>query len=174
MKLTTASKITILRVVLIPVVLILMYANFRNHMLWAILVFVIASGSDFLDGYIARHFDQVSNFGKFLDPLADKMLVISIMIVFVGWSLMPAWAVIIVIVRELAVTGLRLVAVEGGKVIAAAWSGKIKTAATMVCLVLMMWGMPNWLNTICWLVILTTTAYSGVEYFVKNAGVFKS
>lgn len=174
MKLTTASKITILRVLLIPVVLILMYADFRNHMLWAVLVFVIASGSDFLDGYIARHYDQVSNFGKFLDPLADKMLVISIMIVFVGWNLMPAWAVIVVIVRELAVTGLRLVAVEGGKVIAAAWSGKIKTAATMVCLVLMMWGMPVWLNTVCWLVILTTTAYSGIEYFMKNAGVFKS
>jgi CDP-diacylglycerol--glycerol-3-phosphate 3-phosphatidyltransferase len=129
MKLTTASKITILRVFLIPVVLILMYADFRNHMLWAVLVFVVASGSDFLDGYIARHYDQVSNFGKFLDPLADKMLVISVMLVFVGWGLMPAWAVIVVIVRELAVTGLRLVAVEGGKVIAAAWSGKIKTAA---------------------------------------------
>ncbi|NCB51233.1 MAG: CDP-diacylglycerol--glycerol-3-phosphate 3-phosphatidyltransferase [Clostridia bacterium] len=171
---TTASKITILRVFLIPVVLILMYADFRNHMLWAVLVFVIASGSDFLDGYVARHYNQVSNFGKFLDPLADKMLVLSIMIVFVGWGLMPAWAVIVVIVRELAVTGLRLVAVEGGKVIAAAWSGKIKTAATMVCLVLMMFGIPAWLNTVCWLVILATTAYSGIEYFIKNAGVFKS
>lgn len=174
MKLTTASKITILRVLLIPVVLILMYSDFSEHMFWAIAAFIIASGSDFLDGYIARRYNQVSNFGKFLDPLADKMLVISVMIVFVDWSLIPAWVAIIVIVRELAVTGLRLVAVEGGKVIAAAWSGKIKTASTMVCFVLMMLSLPVWLNTVCWVVILATTVYSGVEYFIKNAAVFQS
>ena len=174
MKLTTASKITILRVLLIPVVLILMYSDFLGHMLWAAAIFIIASASDFVDGYIARHYNQVSNFGKFLDPLADKMLVISVMIVFVDWGLMPAWVAIIVIVRELAVTGLRLVAVEGGKVIAAAWSGKIKTASTMVCFVLMMLGIPGWLNTVCWIVILATTVYSGAEYFIKNAAVFKS
>jgi CDP-diacylglycerol--glycerol-3-phosphate 3-phosphatidyltransferase len=174
MKLTTASKITIVRVLLIPVVLILMYSDFSGHMFWAIAAFIIASVSDFLDGYIARRYNQVSNFGKFLDPLADKMLVISVMIVFVDWSLMPAWVAIIVIVRELAVTGLRLVAVEGGKVIAAAWSGKIKTASTMVCFVLMMLSLPVWLNTVCWAVILATTVYSGIEYFVKNLAVFKS
>jgi CDP-diacylglycerol--glycerol-3-phosphate 3-phosphatidyltransferase len=174
MKLTTASKITILRVLLIPVVLVLMYLNFPGHMYWAIAVFITASASDFLDGYVARHYGQVSNFGKFLDPLADKMLVISVMVVFVDWSLMPAWVAIIVIVRELAVTGLRLVAVEGGKVIAAAWSGKIKTASTMVCFVLMMLGIPVWLNTVCWLVVLAATVYSGVEYFAKNVSVFKS
>lgn len=174
MKLTTASRITVLRVLLIPVVLILMYADFRNHLVWATAVFILASASDFLDGYVARHYNQVSNFGKFLDPLADKMLVISVMVVFVDWSLMPAWAAIVVIVRELAVTGLRLVAVEGGKVIAAAWSGKIKTASTMVCFVLMLLGIPAWANTACWLVVLAATVYSGAEYFAKNAGVFKS
>ena len=115
MKLTTASKITIVRVLLIPVVIVLMYLDFDWHMYWALAVFVIASVSDFVDGYIARHCNQVSNFGKFLDPLADKLLVISVMLVFVDTGLFPAWVAIIVVARELAVTGLRLVAVEGGK-----------------------------------------------------------
>ena len=173
MKLTTASKITIVRVLLIPAVLVLMYLDFPGHMYWALGVFVLASVSDFVDGYIARHCNQVSNFGKFLDPLADKLLVISVMLVYVDTGLFPAWAAIIVVARELAVTGLRLVAVEGGKVIAAAWSGKIKTASTMVAICLMLlWNIP-WLNTVCWVVIVVTTVYSGVEYFVKNHDVFQ-
>ena len=173
MKLTTASKITIVRVLLIPVVIVLMYLDFDWHMYWALAVFVIASVSDFVDGYIARHCNQVSNFGKFLDPLADKLLVISVMLVFVDMELFPAWVAIIVVARELAVTGLRLVAVEGGKVIAAAWSGKIKTASTMVCFILLMLPVPDWTVTTCWMVVLVTTVYSGVEYFVKNASVFR-
>ena len=80
---------------------------------------------------------------------------------------------IIVVARELAVTGLRLVAVEGGKVIAAAWSGKIKTASTMACFILLMLPVPEWTVTACWIVVLATTVYSGIEYFVKNASVFK-
>ena len=173
MKLTTASKITILRVLLIPVVIVLMYLDFEWHMYCALAVFVIASASDFVDGYIARHCNQVSNFGKFLDPLADKLLVISVMLVFVDTGLFPAWVAIIVVARELAVTGLRLVAVEGGKVIAAAWSGKIKTASTMVCFILLMLPVPEWTVTCCGLVVLATTVYSGIEYFVKNASVIK-
>ena len=100
MKLTTASKITIVRVLLIPVVLVLMYLDFTGHMYWALLVFVVASVSDFVDGYIARHYNQVSNFGKFLDPLADKLLVISVMLVYVDFGLFPAWAAIIVVARD--------------------------------------------------------------------------
>ena len=173
MKLTTASKITIVRVLLIPAVLVLMYLDFPGHMYWALGVFVLASVSDFVDGYIARHYNQVSNFGKFLDPLADKLLVISVMLVYVDTGLFPAWAAIIVVARELAVTGLRLVAVEGGKVIAAAWSGKIKTASTMVAICLMLLWNISWLNTVCWVVIVVTTVYSGVEYFVKNHDVFR-
>ena len=173
MKLTTASKITIVRVILIPGVVALMYLDFAGHMYWALLVFAVASVSDFVDGYIARHCNQVTNFGKFLDPLADKLLVISVMLVYVDTGLFPAWAAMIVIARELAVTGLRLVAVEGGKVIAAAWSGKIKTASTMVCFILLMLPVPDWTVTACWIVVLATTVYSGIEYFVKNASVFK-
>ena len=173
MKLTTASKITVVRILLIPVVLVLMYLDFTGHMYWALAVFIIASLSDFADGYIARHYNQVSNFGKFMDPLADKLLVISVMLVFLDWGYLPAWAAIIVVARELAVTGLRLVAVEGGKVIAAAWSGKIKTASTMVGFCLMMLPVPGVVRTVCWIVVVVTTVYSGVEYFVKNAEVFR-
>ena len=173
MKLPTASKLTIARVALIPVVLLLMYIDFPGHMYWALAVFIIASCSDFVDGYIARHYNQVSNFGKFVDPLADKLLVISVMLVYVDWGYMPAWAAIIVVARELCVTGLRLVAVEGGKVIAAAWSGKIKTASTMVCFCLMMLPVPEFVISVCWIIVVLTTVYSGVEYFIKNADVFK-
>lgn len=173
MKLTTASKITVARILLIPVVLVLMYLDFPGHMYWALAVFIIASCSDFVDGYIARHYNQVTNFGKFMDPLADKLLVISVLLVYLDWGYLPSWAAIIVVARELAVTGLRLIAVEGGKVIAAAWSGKVKTASTMVCFCLMMLPVPKLVITICWIVVVLTTVYSGAEYFVKNAGVFK-
>ncbi len=173
MKLTTASKITVVRILLIPVVLVLMYLDFTGHMYWALAVFIIASLSDFADGYIARHYNQVSNFGKFMDPLADKLLVISVMLVFLDWGYMPAWAAIIVVARELAVTGLRLVAVEGGKVIAAAWSGKIKTASTMVGFCIMMLPVPEAVTAACWIVVVLTTVYSGVEYFIKNSEVFR-
>ena len=143
---TTANKITIFRVILIPVFLVLMYLRFPGHTYWAFGVFVLASLSDFADGYIARHYNQVSDFGKFMDPLADKLLVVAAM---------------------------RLIAVDNGRVIAAAWSGKIKTASTMVAICLMLlWNIP-WLNTVCWVVIVVTTVYSGVEYFVKNHDVFR-
>ena len=100
---TTASKITLVRVVLIPVymVLMLLSANGADWLRWAaVAVFVIASISDFLDGYIARHYNQVSDFGKFLDPLADKLLVTACMMIFVGWGRMPSWVVFIVILHD--------------------------------------------------------------------------
>ena len=95
------------------------------------------------------------------------------MLVYVDWGYIPAWVAIIVVARELAITSLRLIAVEGGKVIAAAWSGKIKTACTMVVFCLMMLPIPDVLVTIGWVLVLATTVYSGAEYFVKNASVFK-
>ena len=169
---TTASKITLVRVVLIPVymVLMLLSANGADWLRWAaVAVFVIASISDFLDGYIARHYNQVSDFGKFLDPLADKLLVTACMMIFVGQGRMASWIVFIVIAREFAVTGLRLVAVGNGRVIAAGWSGKIKTSCTMVGLILMMAVTgSDTLDLVVSIVILVTTVYSGVEYFCKN------
>ena len=168
---TTASKITVVRVVLIPVVMVLLLCSGGNDALrWAALaVFVIASISDFVDGYIARHYNQVTDFGKFLDPLADKLLVTACMMIFVGQGRMASWIVFVVIAREFAVTGLRLVAVGNGRVIAAAWSGKIKTSCTMVGLIAMMaFTGSAVLDMVVSIVILVTTVYSGIEYFCKN------
>lgn len=171
---TTANKLTILRIILVPVFLGVLYAGFPNSNYVALAIFIIASLTDLLDGYIARHYNQITNFGKFMDPLADKILVMSAMCWFVENGQMPGWALAIVLLREFAVSGMRLVAVEQGKVIAAAWSGKVKTASTMVCLCLMMLNIPEWLNTSCVVVIVATTVYSGIEYFIKNKDVFKN
>ena len=108
-----------------------------------------------------------------MDPLADKMLVLSAMCFFIENGQMPGWVVAVVLFREFAVSGLRLIAVEQNRVIAAAWSGKIKTAVTMVCLAVMMVLSFPVLNWICTILILATTIYSGVEYFIKNKDVFQ-
>ena len=170
---TTANKLTIMRIALIPVFLVVLYLDFAGARWWALGIFVVACLTDFVDGYIARHYNQITNFGKFMDPLADKMLVMAAMCYFVECGQMPGWCLAIVLLREFAVSGMRLVAVEQGRVIAAAWSGKIKTASTMVAICLMLLWNIAWLNTVCWVVIVVTTVYSGVEYFVKNRDVFR-
>lgn len=169
---TTASKITMIRVVMIPALMLSMYRSECRPGIWmwiSLGIFIMASITDFVDGQIARKCHQVSDFGKFLDPLADKLLVIAAMTVFCEWDLFPAWALMIVLTREFSVTGLRLIAVGKGNVIAAGWSGKVKTASTMVGLCVMM-VFPDYslLNTIVIGVILLTTVASGIEYFVKN------
>ena len=169
---TTANKITIFRVIMIPVFLVLAYAN---QPIWAFVVFAVASLSDMLDGYIARHYHQITTFGKFMDPLADKVLVLAAMCFFVERGFMPGWAVAIVLLREFAVSGLRLIAVEQQRVIAAAWSGKIKTTVTMIGLAAMLlFSRIPWVNTLVTALIVLTTLWSGVEYFYKNRDVFKT
>ena len=169
---TTASKITLVRVFMIPAFMVTMYLSHGQAGLWMYLslaIFIIASLTDFVDGYIARHYNQVSDFGKFLDPLADKLLTIAAMVVFCEWGSFPAWALMIVLTREFAVSGLRMVAGPKGKVIAAGKSGKFKTASTMVGLCAMM-ALPgiDLLNTIVIASIVITTVYSGIEYFIQN------
>lgn len=169
---TTASKITMVRVLMIPAFMITMYLSHGQAGLWMYLslaIFIIASLTDFIDGYIARHYNQTTDFGKFLDPLADKLLTIAAMAMFCEWGVFPAWALMIILTREFAVTGLRLIAVQKGTVIAAGWSGKVKTASTMVGLCAMM-ALPG-IEILNWLVItviVVTTLYSGIEYFVQN------
>lgn len=169
---TTASKITLIRVAFIPVFMALMYMSGGQQGFWMYLslaVFIIASLTDYVDGQIARKMNQVSDFGKFLDPLADKLLVIAAMTMFCQWGMFPAWALMLVLTREFAVTGLRLVAVGKGKVIAAGWSGKVKTTCTMVGLcVLMAFPHVPWLNLLVIIVIVITTLYSGIQYFIQN------
>jgi CDP-diacylglycerol--glycerol-3-phosphate 3-phosphatidyltransferase len=131
-------------------------------------IFIAASFTDFLDGHIARKRGLVSDFGKFMDPLADKVLVFAAMMWFVEVGVMPAWAVLLVIVREFAVTALRLIAVGDGVVIAAGKSGKVKTATTMLCLIAMFFYPPAWASYTGTAIIVATTLYSGIEYFVVN------
>lgn len=161
-----------IRVAFIPVYMVLMYMSGGQPGVWmwlGLAVFIVASITDWLDGMVARRFNQTSDFGKFLDPLADKLLTISAMVMFCEWGSMPGWALMLVLAREFSVTGLRLIAVGKGKVIAAGWSGKVKTACTMVGLCVLM-AFPTSVE-VCWLVttvIVVTTLYSGVEYFVQN------
>lgn len=168
----TANKLTMLRVVMIPFFLIALYAQFPFSNYVALGLFIIASITDFVDGQIARRHNQVTDFGKFMDPLADKVLTIAALCYLTEAGMFAGWALAIVITREFAVTSLRLVAVETGRVIAAAWSGKIKTAATMICIIIMLSGLgPDWLVHVEAAVIVVTTVYSGVEYFYKNRDV---
>ena len=169
---TLASKITLVRVAMIPAYMATMYLSGGEAGLWmyvSLAIFIIASLTDFVDGYIARHYNQVSDFGKFLDPLADKLLVIAAMSMFCEWGTFPAWALMIVLTREFAVSGLRMVAGPKGKVIAAGKSGKFKTASSMVGLCVWM-AFPGslLLGNIVTAVIVITTVYSGVEYFIQN------
>lgn len=168
---TTANKLTIARVVMIPVFLLVLYLDVPYANYVALAIFALASLTDFADGYIARHYNQITDFGKFMDPLADKALVCAAMCWFVQIGIMPGWALLVVLLREFAVSGLRMIASDKGRVIAAGWSGKVKTFATMICIMLMLLPIPGWLNLLCVAVIVVTTIYSGVEYFIKNSDV---
>ena len=168
------NKLTLLRIILIPVFMVVLYWGFPCANYVALAIFIVASFTDLLDGKIARKYNLVTDFGKFADPLADKMLVTAAMLWFVEIGQMAAWMLLIVIVREFAVSGLRMIASDKGRVIAAGWSGKVKTASTMVCIVIMFLPIPPVLNTICVWIITLTTLYSGVEYFVKNKDVIAS
>ena len=162
------NKLTLLRIILIPVFMVVLYWGFPGATWVALAIFIIASLTDMLDGKIARKYNLVTDFGKFADPLADKMLVTAAMLWFVEIGQMPAWMLLIVICREFAVSGLRMIASDKGRVIAAGWSGKVKTAATMVCVVLMFLPIPPVVNTLCVWVLTLTTLYSGVEYFLTT------
>lgn len=164
------NLLTIIRIFMIPVFLIL--TSISTDLVWnivAAVIFALASFTDYLDGYLARKWKVVTNFGKFADPLADKMLVMSAFIMLVGMKMAPAWVVAIIICRELAVTGLRLLLVEnGGTVLAAAMPGKIKTVTQMFSIIFLLCHL-SFLGTILLYIALFFTIYSGYDYF-KGAG----
>ena len=162
------NKLTVLRMVLILPFLLALYWEVPFGRYIALGIFIIASLTDMADGKIARKYNLITDFGKFMDPLADKMLVTAAMVYFVDMGQMAGWALLVVLVREFGVSGLRMVASDKGRVIAAGWSGKVKTAATMVCVILMFLPIPPAVNALCVGVIVVTTLYSGVEYFLKN------
>ena len=170
------NKLTILRVIMIPFfVAALLYdggAN-QNMRYVAAALFIIASLTDMLDGKIARKYNLVTNFGKFMDPLADKLLVCSALICMIELRELPAWMVIIIISREFIISGFRLGASDNGVVIAASYWGKFKTTFQMIGVVLLIFNIPalSTLTTIIVWIALALTVISLVDYIVKNAGV---
>ena len=179
------NKLTLLRVILVPFFLLfLLVDQIPLHGLWALLIFAAASGTDALDGHIARSRGLITDFGKFLDPVADKVLVFAALIAFVELGLASSAAVVIMMAREFLVSSMRMVAASKGRVIAAGKSGKVKTAVTMISIVaillLMALGdlvtgmtvsLPAVSNVLIW-VCGVITVYSGVEYLVQNKDVF--
>ncbi|MFR6311069.1 CDP-diacylglycerol--glycerol-3-phosphate 3-phosphatidyltransferase [Anaerofustis stercorihominis] len=172
-----ANKITLFRVIMIPVYVVLMImTNIPNNYLIAGIVFVIASISDFVDGQIARKCNMVTDFGKFVDPLADKLLVMAAMLCFVEINFIPAWVVITILAREFIVTGLRTLAASNGVVIAADKIGKLKTTTQMIALVLMHFsGLSETIYTVSIVLMyaaLILTIVSGVNYLILNKNLF--
>ncbi|MDR0935273.1 MAG: CDP-diacylglycerol--glycerol-3-phosphate 3-phosphatidyltransferase [Oscillospiraceae bacterium] len=174
---TTASKITMFRIALIPLFMAAMMITTPYSNVVALGIFILAGVTDHIDGYVARHYNQVTTFGKFIDPLADKILVLAAIVILVQWNRMPAWAAVVVLAREFAVTGLRLVAAGDGIVIAAGISGKVKTVVSLVCLSFMLANelhdfelIPGLLNVdqLALALIVITTVYSGASYFIRN------
>jgi len=169
------NKLTLARIILAPVFMGVLYWGFPGAEWTALAIFLIASFTDLLDGKIARKYNLITDFGKFADPLADKILVCAAMVWFVESGRMPGWALLVVLLREFAVSGLRMIASDKGRVIAAGWSGKVKTAATMVGLAVMLLpDVPPLVDAVCVGVIVVTTLYSGVEYFWKNRDMIQS
>ena len=178
------NKLSMLRICMIPffVVFALMEAQWAQ--LLALAIFVIASLTDLLDGKIARARGLVTNFGKFIDPIADKLLVMSAMLVLVGQGRMPSWICIIMLGREFAISGFRLVAADSGKVIAAGWLGKVKTVTQMTAIIMLLFLVPVSgapllgqfgvvLANIAMYVSAFMTLWSGVDYIVKNFSCIK-
>ena len=198
MKMNLANKLTIFRIILVPIMAIIPYLNLQGDFMglpltyfWMLLIFIVASITDKLDGYIARSRNQVTTFGKFLDPLADKILVLTAMVLLVELGKIPAWIPVIVLAREFLVSGYRLIAVEkGGQVIAASIWGKLKTVTQMLAIILIMFDRNNFwdcfrggLNgvdfainlvaTILLLVSVVATIFSGADYMKNGKELFK-
>jgi len=179
---TLPNKLTMMRIFFIPLIVVVFYIPYlKNNEIFSglslsmfinAILFCLASATDFLDGYLARKNNQITTFGKFADPLADKMLVFTAMLLFTSIGIIPVFVSIVIICREFMVSGIRLVAVGEGKVIAASKLGKYKTAVTMVALILFFfYGISNPLNLAAEILIYVAvflTVISGADYFYKN------
>lgn len=204
MELNLPNKLTIFRMILVPIFVLIAYLPIENYVLGFSLkfllldlVFIIASVTDQLDGYIARKTNQVTTFGKFLDPIADKILVLSALVVMCDFKLIPAWIPVIVLSREFLVSGFRLVAAEKGTVIAASIWGKIKTATTMFAIIFLLLGgykmgafiecfkgnvmycmktsfaILNGLGTVTMIIAVVATVFSGWDYLKGGKDLLK-
>jgi len=177
------NKLTMARVIAVPIFVVLFYLGYEKAntamLIAAFIVFVLASITDMLDGKIARKYNLITNFGKIMDPLADKLLVYAAFCIFVEIKFVPGWMFIIILAREFAVAGIRTVAASTGLVIAAGMTGKIKTVLQMICVLCLILSCiihtPFWIlgQVFLW-GSLVMTIVSGTEYIVKNVQVFKS
>lgn len=174
-----ANKLTILRIFLVPIFLVFIAVKIKYGMYIATFVFILAALTDKLDGYIARSRNQVTNFGKFMDPLADKLLVTSALVALVEFQVIHTWVAMIIIAREFAVSGLRTLAASEGIVIAASWWGKIKTVTQIIAIICALIDL-SFKHSVYLFKVLTyvtialavvTTIVSGIDYFVKNKNV---
>ncbi len=169
------NKLSILRVLCIPLIVLFLYLTAPWCRWAALALFCLASFTDFLDGHIARKRQLITDFGKFIDPVADKLLVLSTMIMLVYRELLPAWLVVLILARELSVDGLRMIAVTKGKVIAAGMAGKIKTVSQMMLILFLLVtnlaAFSHWAGIALCVWVAVITLYSGVEYFRRNASL---
>ncbi|MDM8533064.1 CDP-diacylglycerol--glycerol-3-phosphate 3-phosphatidyltransferase [Clostridiaceae bacterium HSG29] len=175
-----ANKLTVLRILLIPVFLFVLLSNMPNNSIIALAIFIVASFTDFLDGYLARSMNLVTKLGKFLDPLADKLLVISAMLAFIEIGLLSSTVVFIIVSRELIISVFRAIAASEGIVIAASWWGKLKTNSQILMIVILLLNnyipisISKYLNPSIILIATLFTVFSGVDYIIKNKQVLKS
>lgn len=172
-----ANKITIFRVFLIPIFMIVLHMNVPNSNVYAAIIFIFAALTDTLDGYIARSRNLITDFGKFVDPLADKLLVTSALVSLVGFGKIPAWVVVTILSREFIITGFRTIAASEGKTIAASSWGKIKTITQLIAIPLLLLNNIGFrtlnipMDQIMLYLALIFTIISGVDYLVKNKNV---
>ena len=169
------NKLSLIRMGMIPFVVATMHLSGPWGDLAAMVLFGLAAFTDFLDGHIARKHNLVTNFGKFIDPVADKLLVLSTLVMLLAKGRIAPWIVVCVLARELMVDGLRLVVIEQGKVIAASKLGKMKTVSQIVCILLLMLPMalPAWLKELSSLWMVAAVIWSGADYFIKNGRYLK-
>ncbi|MDR1737186.1 MAG: CDP-diacylglycerol--glycerol-3-phosphate 3-phosphatidyltransferase [Oscillospiraceae bacterium] len=179
---TTASIITLLRIALIPFFMVSQRLGWLDGYV-ALVIFILASLTDSLDGYVARRYNQISTFGKFIDPLADKLLVCSAILILVAEDILPAWIAMIILARDFIVTSLRLIAVGSGKVISAHLSGKVRTTVNVIFIVLylspifhMDWWPGDVLDPTIQLTMAAVSIWSCIDYLARNWKVldFKS
>jgi CDP-diacylglycerol---glycerol-3-phosphate 3-phosphatidyltransferase len=167
-ELNAANVLTLVRISLIPVLVAVLLSTLANSDLLAAIVFIIASATDALDGYLARRRKQITQFGKLMDPLADKLLITSALVSLVALYRLDAWVAMVIIAREFAVTGLRMLAVEQGEVVPASLWGKLKTVSQVAMVLALIWvdRPAQWVDILIWVTVVITVL-SGADYFYK-------
>lgn len=163
--------LTLLRIIMIPIFYVVFFSDITNSSLFAALIFIVASLTDWFDGFLARKWSLVTNFGKIMDPLADKLLVMTALICLLTSFRIPAWAVIVILAREMAITGLRIIAASEGVVVAADMLGKFKTVFQMVAIILLL--LNNFIGIYMLYIAIFFTILSGIDYIIKMNRVIK-